>query len=97
MTLKNKRFGGWGEERQRGSGVYETRSRKYYAEVKVARVRVRETRSRKYYAEVKVARVRVRETRSRKYYAEVKVVRVGVRETRRLESWIDFCSIGKLA
>jgi hypothetical protein len=45
MTLKNKRFGGCGEERQRGSGVYETRSRKYYAEVKVARVGVRETRS----------------------------------------------------
>ena len=64
MTLKSKRFGGCGEERQRGSGVYETRSRKYYAEVKVARVGMRETRSRKYYAEVKVARVGVRETRS---------------------------------
>ena len=49
---------------QRGSGVYETRSRKYYAEVKVARVGVRETRSRKYYAEVKVAHVGVGETRN---------------------------------
>lgn len=64
MTLKNKRFGGCGKERQRGSVVHETGSRKYYVEVKVARVGVRETRSRKYYAEVKVARVGVGETRN---------------------------------
>ena len=44
--------------------MHETGSRKYYVEVKVARVGVRETRSRKYYAEVKVAHVGVGETRN---------------------------------
>jgi hypothetical protein len=36
MILKRQGFEEYGKERQRGSVVHETRSRKYYVEVKVA-------------------------------------------------------------